>query len=160
MSRDFVIYAKRETTIPLDHILTHMRSRGVPVEWTYTISTESTRFPDWTMGYFYLEGEADAQSRVSASTERLADDLRQEAISIATTEAHRAILRDAQTMYNLSASSSARGEHERMLVNLVDLLLKLGDGLVLDAESGILLDRAEFRRENLALLGNTPSDGS
>jgi hypothetical protein len=144
VSEDVVLYLKSETAVPLDRLLPALEARGIPVEWRPMLSTESEIVPDWRLGAFVggVEG-----ARIDASVEPLMEVLRTEALGLARTEAHRELVRGARTMCTLSLPRPSV-EGRRLLVNLVDVLLRLGEGVALDAQQEQLFDAQEYRRQH------------
>jgi hypothetical protein len=153
MSEDVAIYAQNASTISVDDLRAHMRARGLPVEWQYTLHSERDQPTNWTMGNIFPEGKQ--TPLISIFTEAVTPDIREEMLSAyadSMAESHRQALSTAKIKYQLDASGAPQGERQRLLVNLVDLLAERGDGLIHDIGSEQFYNRDEYRAQHFDLL--------
>jgi len=158
MSRDAAVYARESAVISADAIRARMSAQGLQVQW-HGVAPPGATAENWERGYFLAAGETDPRARVDVTVEALKDYLRQDAASGVGDERYRAAILAARTLYRFSVTWSADTERERVLVNLIDVVAELGDGLVLDMLADRFYDLREYRAEHLGPLPEESAEG-
>lgn len=153
MARDIFIFTAAEPAMPIDDIVSAMRTRGHAVSWHYRRLSERRQPGIWTGGYFTRE--QDATPLVSLSTRpvepaELEETLEEYAALLDGTR--RATLAQALREYRIVPESA--GEPSAALsIHLADIIAGHSSGLVLDSAAKRFHDRDELRRAHKRLLG-------
>jgi hypothetical protein len=154
VSRDLVVYARNETPLSSDDVLSALRSAGMGVEWRQIAPRPETRQP-WRRAIVVWSEPGEGEQRLDVSTNPLGDEQRDYLAHHADLGAYRERVAAARRQYFIAAAPSARVD--RVARTLAKIIAERSDGVVHDTEADRFYDAREPSGGDESRAG--PADG-